>query len=247
MKRVAVKLGVVCAVIVASIATPVAVQRHAGVRVREKSAALCQQADRLTELTAENRRLSNLVAQANPPLSDEQFRELMRLRGEVGILREQTNAVRRLQEENRRLEARLTSSQDRPARMTRVEFEQELMTETREAMRNICLELPLALQRYASDHTNQAPADLLKLRNCAPFSGEPVVGLYSFKFVSDPPPVVVPADALILRETGSHRKPDGMWARFYAYGDGRIVEATSDDGNFDAWEKQQGNPPSASR
>ncbi len=247
MNRAAVKLGIFCAIILASLATPVTVQRNAGTRVREKSAALCQQADRLTELTAENRRLSNLVAQATPPLSDEQFRELMRLRGEVGMLRQQTNAVRRLQEENRRLEARLTSSQDRPTRMTRVEFEQELMTETREAMRNICLELPLALQSYASDHTNQAPADLLQLRNYSPFSGEPIVGLYSFKFVSGPPPVVVPAEALILRETGSHQRPDGKWARFYAYGDGRIVEATSEDGNFDAWEKQQGNPPSASR
>jgi hypothetical protein len=55
------------------------------------------------------------------------------------------------------------------------------------------------------------------------------------------------AHALILRDTELHRKPDGKWARFYAYGDGRIVEATSEDGNFDAWEKQPANPPFVSQ
>src|SRR5205823_12159672 len=47
-----------------------------------------------------------------------------------------------------------------------------------------------------------------------------------------------------LARPEAHRKPDGKWARLYAYGDGRIVEATSEDGNLDAWEKQHTSPRS---
>ena len=72
-------------------------------------------------------------------------------------------------------------------------------------------------------------------------------GLRLFQLVSDRTEIVVPANALLLRDPEARRKPDGNWARLYAYGDGRIVEATSDDGNFDAWEKQHTSPQSASQ
>jgi len=246
MNMIPVKLGIVSAVILASLATPVVVQRDARAGLREKRAALRQQTDRLAESTAENRRLSNLVAQAKAAFSDEQFRELMRLRGEVGMLRRQTNATQLLREENRRLEARLNTTQNQPTTMSPGELQQGLLTEKREAMRNICLQLPQALQRFASDHTNQTPTDLLQLRNYFSTSaGESMLGLRLFQLVSDRPEIVVPANALLLRDPEEHRKPDGKWARLYAYGDGRIVEATSDDGNFDAWEKQHTSPQSA--
>ena len=106
-------------------------------------------------------------------------------------------------------------------------------------MRNICLELGPVLQKFADDHNNQAPDSLVRLRNYFSASGGPVAGLYSLRFVPEKVPIVVPGSALILSESGMHRKPDGKWARFYAYGDGRIVEATSsDEKNFGAWEKQ---------
>ena len=248
MNMIPVKLGVAGAVILASLATPVLVQRDARAGLREKHAALRQQTDRLAESTAENRRLSNLVAQAKAAFSDEQFKELMRLRGEVGMLRQQTNATQQLREENRWLEARLNTAQNQPTTMSPGEFQQGLLAEKRDAMRNICLQLPQALQRFANDHTNQAPTDLLQLRNYFITSaGEPVLGLRLFEFVSERPEIVVPANTLLLRDPEQHRKPDGKWARFYAYVDGRIVEATSDDGNFDAWEKQHASPRSVSQ
>ena len=114
-------------------------------------------------------------------------------------------------------------------------------------MSNICRELQPALQRFANDHTNQAPSSLLQLRDYFPASERPMVGLFSFGFVDHRPSIVVSGDALILRDREMHQKPDGKWARFYAYGDGRIVEATSEDGNFDAWEKQPANPPFVSQ
>ncbi|HKI71732.1 MAG TPA: hypothetical protein VKA81_05090, partial [Verrucomicrobiae bacterium] len=124
MNMIPVKLGIAGAVILASLATPAVVQHDARARLREKHAALRQQTDRLAESTAENRRLSNLVAQAKPAFSDEQFRELMRLRGEVGMLRRQTNATQLLREENRRLEARLNTTQNQPTTMSPGELQQ---------------------------------------------------------------------------------------------------------------------------
>jgi hypothetical protein len=55
------------------------------------------------ELFAENERLSNLVAQASQsqPLSEEQMRELLRLRGEVAALRQPGKAPEPLPTENR--------------------------------------------------------------------------------------------------------------------------------------------------
>ena len=247
MKTTTFKLGVVCAVVLASMVTPMVIKHNAGVRLHEMNAVLRQQAERLAQLAGQNQRLSNLVAQAKPPLSDEQFGELLRLRGEMGILRQQTNAIQKLRAENRRLAARLTTAQKREGRMSAAQFEEELLAEKLEAMSNICRELQPALRSFANDHTNQAPRNLQQLRDYFPASEGPMVGLFSFGFVRGRPPIVVSGDALILRDTELHRKPDGKWARFYAYGDGRIVEATSDDGNFDTWEKQHGIGPSSSQ
>ena len=105
-----------------------------------------KQNDRWAELTAENERLSNLVVLARPPLSDEQFRELLRLRGEVAMLRQQTNAVPQLRKENRRLAARLATAQNQQVHTTQAELDEQLSAETFEAMRNICLGLRTALQ-----------------------------------------------------------------------------------------------------
>jgi RNA polymerase sigma factor (sigma-70 family) len=82
------KAGIISAVVLASVVTPLVLQHQAQARLRDQNEALRQRADRLTNLQTENQRLSNLLAQASPrSLSNEQFSELLRLRGEVGRLR----------------------------------------------------------------------------------------------------------------------------------------------------------------
>lgn len=90
------KSSVVVALMVASVAAPLLIQRHARIQWREREALLRQQAERFAELSAENKRLSKLVAQS-PSLPSDQFSELMKLRGEIGRLRQEASEVAQLQ------------------------------------------------------------------------------------------------------------------------------------------------------
>src|SRR5882724_4072799 len=79
MNRRRLKYGVVGVIVVASVAAPLLIQRHARIQWREWEALSRQQAKQFAELSAENKRLSNLVAQLrNPSLSGDRFSELMK-------------------------------------------------------------------------------------------------------------------------------------------------------------------------
>ena len=98
MNSIGVKFSVVVAIMAASVAAPLLVQHYARVQWREREALLRQQSEQLPELWAENKRLSNLVAQTNSScLSSDQFSELMKLRGEIGRLRQDASEVAKLQ------------------------------------------------------------------------------------------------------------------------------------------------------
>jgi len=85
------KLGIIGAIAVAGVATPLVIQHQAQVRLREENASLRQQAGEKDQLAVENQRLSNQLAEAKTsrPLADDQLSELLKLRAEVGTLRNQ--------------------------------------------------------------------------------------------------------------------------------------------------------------
>jgi hypothetical protein len=107
------KLGLVGAILVAVVATPLVIQHHA--KLLQQIEALQRQFE---QLSSENTRLSNLVAQVDGTrqLGDAQLRDLLRLRSEVGLLRQQTNVLAKLQEEIYRLR---TGSTNRNPQTTR--------------------------------------------------------------------------------------------------------------------------------
>src|ERR1019366_6551868 len=104
------KLGIISAIVVAGMATPLVLQHQAQIKLREDNQALRQQSD---QVAAENERLSHLAARANSSqtLANGQPGELLRLRGEVGVLRQQKSEAERLLEEHRRLGSGATNSQ----------------------------------------------------------------------------------------------------------------------------------------
>lgn len=92
-----------------------AVQHQAGVKLREENNSLQQKIERLALLETENERLSNLLAHANSSLADEQLKDLLRLRSEVGSLRRQTNELQKLREQNQQLRAGLKAGNNSQA------------------------------------------------------------------------------------------------------------------------------------
>ena len=92
------KLGIIGAVIVAGMATPLVIQHQARIQLREENESLRQQVDRLNQLQSENERLSNLVGRATDAqsLSSDERSELLKLRGEMAALRRDSQELARL-------------------------------------------------------------------------------------------------------------------------------------------------------
>jgi hypothetical protein len=89
--------AIVAAIVVAGVATPLAMQHQNQVKLREENQSLRQQLDKQSELAAENERLASLIAttaqtQSNL-LPQDQLNELLRLRGEVGRLRTESSEL----------------------------------------------------------------------------------------------------------------------------------------------------------
>ncbi len=84
------KIGIASALIVAGVATPLALQYQAQARLRQENQALKEQLAGQSALMEENRRLSKRVEQLQgQPLADKDQLELLRLRSEVTQLRKQ--------------------------------------------------------------------------------------------------------------------------------------------------------------
>jgi hypothetical protein len=88
MTTTSLKSALLGALVVASLVTPFALQHQAQAKLRDQNEALRQQAGGLAKLQEENAQLSNLLAGTkNPPtVPNEQFNEVLRLRGESGRL-----------------------------------------------------------------------------------------------------------------------------------------------------------------
>jgi RNA polymerase sigma factor (sigma-70 family) len=86
--------AVVGAVVLAGVATPLAVQYQANARLREREEALHQQTDRAAQLESENQRLSNQIAVVTTPTDPSG--EVLRLRGELARLRADSEELTRM-------------------------------------------------------------------------------------------------------------------------------------------------------
>jgi RNA polymerase sigma factor (sigma-70 family) len=99
--------------VAAVVATPLILEHQRVVTLRQENSALLEQKEQFAALPEENKRLSNLLAQISnlPTQPTNQDRELLKLRGEVGVLRQQTNELHNLQAENLRLRFRLATNE----------------------------------------------------------------------------------------------------------------------------------------
>jgi hypothetical protein len=182
MARTKLKLGLT-ALVVAGAATTLVIQHHSQTKLLEENESFRQQ---IAQLQADNESLSNLAAQAKKPapLPSDQFAELLRLRGEVGMLRPQTNELARFRQENRKLLSQV-STQSEPTNQVSAEDQFTLrQTHAVDAMTTLLT----AIKDYATNHNGQYPVNLEQLTA----SGIPVTSNFTgdlklddFEFVKE--------------------------------------------------------------
>jgi hypothetical protein len=242
MNMTTLKLGVIGAVVVGGVVTPLAIQ-HRLVKQQEENQALRQQVAQLAKLEMENDRLSNLVARAHgsSAIGDDQLRELLRLRGEVGMLRSQTNQLEGLRNENRRRQA--SQARTGPNLEPQGNDPAEAQAQMAIAKMNDAKLLMLGLIMYAGDHTDQVAKSLDQVEPYLRDKNRALTGTNQFELFfqgtfKDIPNGSPAAQTIVVRERQAWQASDGSWQRAYGFADGHSELHRAPDGDFETWEKQ---------
>ncbi len=195
------------------------------------------------QLQTDNESLSNRIAADgdSKKLSDEQMSELLKLRGEVGVLRQQASEA---QEKKNEANQKAQTAEEKLAENLSV---QEKFTKHEIATVNDMKELGLAERVYADDNNNQYATNFEQITNELDVTYQKLysdgVDLVNLNAAGITNIVEQYPRMIFSRETMSHQAPDGTWHRVYGLVDGSVHIATSYDGNFDAWEKANTTPP----
>jgi RNA polymerase sigma factor (sigma-70 family) len=151
--------------------------------------------------------------------------ELLELRGQVGALQRQINEAN---EKSRIAEDKLATELSSKTQF----MEHEIATV------NATKQLGLAVRIFMLNHNNQFPTNMIQLvkeeREGKLHIGE--IGLGSLEFIGNGPQTEHP-NMVEFRERLARQAPDGTWRRIYGFADGSVQTATSNDGNFETWEK----------
>lgn len=201
------------------------------------------------KLLAENDSLRQQIAQlksnnqdvpvANPqPATNDELNELLRLRGEVGVLRAQTNQLAKLQTQNQQLREAFTNlaqqkqqETDPPSAAQQKEFGILELNTSRQYV--------LGMINYASEHQGLFPTNFEQM-NSYFRNSEILTNMNRFEMVYTGPysNIANPSSAIVVREIQPYLS-NGKWLRTYSFADGHseLHRADSSDG-FDEWEQQ---------
>jgi RNA polymerase sigma factor (sigma-70 family) len=232
------KLGI-STLAIASAATAFVVQHQTHTQLRGVNESLRRQ---ISQLRTDNENLSNRLAQigGTTKLSDDQFNELLNLRGEVGVLQQQNESSQRFRTEllQRSQASNLTN-------------DNWMNTE------NARNDLNDAIRSYLERHDQLLPTDFEELRDYFPTNSPSYfVEKDKFEFLSNVPikrelsTNGIWGSKIYFRERVPRQNEDGKQVRIYGFIDGEIFEVhsdwlKSDNEDFDAFERQHSiSPPS---
>ena len=227
------KLGI-GALVVAGAATAMVMQQQTQTKLAGESQSLRQQ---IAQLRTDNENLSNRLASVGEAksLTDEQLNELMKLRGEIGVMQRQLDELGKLRGENQRLreaEAKLQASNENMAMTSALaKFKANEIQVV-----NTMKQLGVAERIYGNDNNGQYATNFDQMTN-------ELGGLYknpvldNVEFVNAGVAREQYPQMIIFRERNPRQSPDGTWQRVYGLADGSVQVAVSPDGNFGAWEK----------
>jgi hypothetical protein len=226
-----IKLGI-SALVVAGAATALMVQHQTQTKLRAASESLRQQ---IAQLQADNTTLSNRLTAIGEAktLTDEQFNELLKLRGEVGMLRRQTNEIGALREKLDNLKQSLQSSAGNiPSEEQQQQMAMHKMSDAKQA--------GLLLHMFADDNNSQFPTNFDQVINylgntnfTQVFSNE-----FGIVYKGSLTNIANPSSAIVVQEHEAWPTYDGKWAKVYGFADGHSQLIIEPDGNFTGFEQQ---------
>lgn len=253
--------AVAAAAIVAGAGTHFLQQRETN-RLRAENQNLIAQQEKLT-----NDRDAALLAAAQDSEASRQREkdksELLRLRNEIGLLRQQTNELAKLRAANQELRTQLASSTVR-SNKAETDPEADLQKQEGIAKMNYAKNWMLAFFLYAKEHQMQFPASFEQAISHLPEEAKvehklgpneylpntPKYGLtpdhYEIVYRGTIDGLTNPTSVIVIREKQAWPGNKGDWFRTYGFADGHSEIHSSQDGNFEPWEKQHMIPAQAS-
>jgi len=228
------------AALTAAIGTGIFEARQAS-QLREQNQIFQQQqtplAEQIRQLQRERddatNQLAGLIAENTQLKSGTNEDELLKLRGEVGVLHRQLeNANQNAQTDEKKLADESSA---------KAQFDQH-----ESATINANKQLGLALRMFLADNANQYPTNEGQFINWLRWKSTiDASGLGVSEFNTNGAANDGHSNGIEFRERLARQAPDGTWHRTYGFSDGSVHTATSIDGNFDEWEKVNTySPPS---
>ncbi len=229
------------ALIVAGATTALVVQHQTQEKLRSENELLQQQ---ITQLRSDNGALSNRLADIGDAkkLSDDQFNELLKLRGEVGLLRNQVIELGKLREKNRQISKELADAIQTLKSLPSPEL--VLSKKKRIESINNSKQIELAMKIFANDNNGTFPTNLIQVVGDSkelPPSWTNIID--NFELVNVGMTDGQYPQVISIREKTPRQTPGGKWERVYGLADGSAWNETSDDGNFITFEQQHVIPP----
>lgn len=203
-------------------------------QLRAANESLQQQ---IAQLQTDNENYSKRLSEVgdSKKLSNEQFSELLKLRGEVGTLHRQLDELAKLRKENQQLrEAEAKFQVSNETIEMNSAFAKFKANEIQVV--NTLKQLALAERIYAGDNNDQYATNFDQMAN-------ELGGLYKNPLLDNVEFVNVGIvneqypQMILFRERVTRQAPDGIWHLVYGLADGSVQVATSRDGNFDPWQK----------
>lgn len=243
-------------VAVAAVATPLTYQQIAVQRLRVENARLeaVQQQARTEAAAAAARAAGTTADKAELEQLRAEHLELLRLRGEVGLLRAELARARAAEKTVRAAQAGLAAANAAVAEQADAAKATAEQQERLVAIKklNVMKRWALAMHLYAADHQDQFPADFAAMRELfnssaagnpgddeAPVLSEDQIEI---TFRGKLTEIAEPARTIVLKEKET-RAMGGRLSRAYAFADGHSEIHAAPDGNFTEWERARGVNP----
>ena len=221
-------------VVVAAATTAFVIQHQAQTKLHGENERFKQ---RIDQLETDNGSFSNrlLAAGDSKMLSDERFKELLRLRAAVGMLRQQTNVLGKLLASKANSEWSSQPSEEKVS----PEEKQKLMAI---AKMNDATETCLAFLTSAGNNSSQFPTNFDQVASLVGDTNlfQTLTNEFDLAYQGsfNQTQITNSSSVILIQERQAWPTVDGKWAKTYGFADGHVEVHSESNDNFDAFEQQ---------